>query len=75
MTNTFDLPPSVTVGPRNLGVSVLTPQGAMVSVLVPKPRGLDEASRDELVERATKLARAALETAAAALKRCDEPAL
>jgi hypothetical protein len=47
----------------------------MVSVLVPKPRGLEEVSRDELVERATRLAHAALETAAAALLRCDQPAL
>jgi hypothetical protein len=69
MINTLDLPPSVTVGPTNLGVSVLTPQGATVSVLVPKPRGLNGASRDELVERATHLARAALEMAAAALAR------
>jgi hypothetical protein len=67
MTNTLDLPPSVTVGPRSLGVSVITAHGATVSVLLPKPRGLDDIGREELLERATALARAALTTAASAL--------
>ena len=69
MTSPLELPPSVTVGPRSLGVSVITAQGATVSVLLPKPRGLDDVAGDALVEHATALARAALATATSALAR------
>jgi hypothetical protein len=67
MNNALDLPPSVTVGPRSLGVSVITLQGATVSVLLPKPGGFDDVPHDELVERATALALAALANATSAL--------
>jgi hypothetical protein len=71
MTKPLDLPPSVTMGPRSLGVSMVTAQGATVSVLLPKPCGLDEVDHDELVERATTLALAALATATLALTTND----
>ncbi len=67
MAEPLDLPPHFTVGPSSVGVSVITLQGAKVHVVLPKPRGLSEVSRDELIERATKLAAAALQSAADAL--------
>jgi hypothetical protein len=67
MTKPLDLPLSVTVGPRSLGVALVTAQGATVSVVLPKPGGLDDVAPDELVERATALALAALTTATSAL--------
>jgi len=62
------LPPSFTVSPTIVGVSVLTDDGATVQVSLPRPRGLRELPQDEIVARAQSLAKAALESAAAALE-------
>ncbi|HLK25417.1 MAG TPA: hypothetical protein VKT30_12235 [Caulobacteraceae bacterium] len=62
------LPPSFTVSPTIVGVSVLTDDGATVQVSLPRPRGLRELPEQEIVARAQRLARAALESAAAALE-------
>jgi hypothetical protein len=63
-----NLPPSVTVSPTLVGVSVLTEAGATVQVSLPRPRGLDPAlPADEVAARALSLALAALRTAADAL--------
>jgi hypothetical protein len=67
MSDVMSLPPSFTVSPTAVGVSVLTPGGATVQVSLPRPRGLRELPQDEIVERAQALARAALEAAAATL--------
>jgi hypothetical protein len=62
------LPPSFSVSPTIVGVSVLTGDGATVQVSLPRPRGLSELPQDELVARAQRLAMAALESAAIALR-------
>jgi hypothetical protein len=67
VSDTMTLPPSFTVSPTVVGVSVFTPEGATVQVSLPRPRGLRELPQDEIVERAQHLARAALEAAAASL--------
>lgn len=61
------LPPSVTVGPNILGVSVLAENGVTVQVSLPRPRGLHDLPEDQVAERARRLARAALMDAAASL--------
>ena len=61
------LPPSFTVSPTVVGVSVLTADGATVQVSLPRPRGLRELPQEEIIERAQRLARIALELAAATL--------
>ena len=58
------LPPSVTVSPTSVGVSVLTDAGATVQVSLPRPRGLNALPADEVAARALHLAREALKTAA-----------
>jgi hypothetical protein len=68
MSDVMDLPPSVTVSPTVVGVSVFTREGATVQVSLPRPRGLRELPQDEIVERAQHLARQALEAAAATLE-------
>ncbi|HKT54577.1 MAG TPA: hypothetical protein VJP88_08990 [Caulobacteraceae bacterium] len=67
MSEAMSLPPSFTVSPTAVGVSVLTPEGATVQVSLPRPRGLRELPQDEIVARAQDLARAALQAAAATL--------
>jgi hypothetical protein len=57
------LPPSFTVSPTVVGVSVLTADGATVQVSLPRPRGLRELPQDEIVERAQRLAKVALRAA------------
>jgi hypothetical protein len=61
------LPPSITVSPTIVGVSVLTAEGATVQVSLPRPRGLRELPQDEIIARAQALARLAMEAAAATL--------
>jgi hypothetical protein len=61
------LPPSITVSPTIVGVSVLTAEGATVQVSLPRPRGLRELPQDEIIARAQSLARLAMEAAAASL--------
>ncbi|HEY3889962.1 MAG TPA: hypothetical protein VGL73_15400 [Caulobacteraceae bacterium] len=67
MPEPMTLPPSVTVSPTFVGVSMLTADGVTVQVSLPRPRGLRELPTDELVARAEGLARRALEAAAATL--------
>jgi hypothetical protein len=67
MREPMTLPPSVTISPTVVGVSVLTAGGATVQVSLPRPRGLRELPQDEVVARAQCLARLALEAAAATL--------
>jgi hypothetical protein len=65
----LSLPPSVTVNPTTVGVSVLTDDGAVVVVNLPRPKGLRELPTEEIVGRARSLAKRAMMTAAAALER------
>jgi hypothetical protein len=67
MPEPMPLPPSFSVSPTMVGVSVLTDDGATVQVSLPRPRGLSELPQDELVARAQRLAMAALESAAVVL--------
>jgi len=63
-----NLPPSVTVSPTLVGVSVLTEEGATVQVSLPRPRGLGSTlSAEEVATRALDLALVALRTAAETL--------
>lgn len=56
----LSLPPSVTVSPTLVGVSVLTDDGITVQVSLPRPRGLHDLPEQEVAERAMRLAKAAL---------------
>ena len=56
----LSLPPSVTVSPTLVGVSVLTNDGITVQISLPRPRGLHDLPEAEVAERAKRLARAAL---------------
>jgi hypothetical protein len=67
MTETLSLPPTITVSPTIVGVSVLTDDGATVQISLQRPRGMRELSEDEIVVRAHRLAKTALEAAAASL--------
>jgi hypothetical protein len=67
MPEPMTLPPSFTVSPTIVGVSVMTAEGATVQVSLPRPRGLRELPQDEIVERAQRLAKLALAAAAASL--------
>ena len=58
------LPPSVTVGPTAVGVSIFTDEGATVMVSLPRPRGLHDIPENELVDRARVLAKRAMMSAA-----------
>ncbi len=62
------LPPSVTVSPTSVGVSLLTDDGATVQVNLPRPRGLSALPADQVCARALRLAREALRTAAETLE-------
>jgi len=61
------LPPSVTVSPTAVGVTLFSEDGVTVQVNLPRPRGLRELSSDEVAARARRLAKAALVRAAEAL--------
>lgn len=63
----LSLPPSVTVSPTIVGVSVLTDDGITVQVSLPRPRGLQDLSVDEVADRARRMAQAALRSAADSL--------
>ncbi|MDP3855163.1 hypothetical protein [Phenylobacterium sp.] len=63
----LSLPPSVTVSPTVVGVSVLTDDGITVHVSLPRPRGLHDLPADVVADRALHLARAALKTASQTL--------
>jgi hypothetical protein len=64
----LSLPPSVTVSPTIVGVSVLTADGVTVQVSLPRPRGLRDLPADEVAERARRLAMAALADASRTLE-------
>jgi hypothetical protein len=61
------LPPSVTVAATVVDISVLTDDGATVQISLPRPRGLSDLPRDELIAKAQRLAKVALQSASAAL--------
>jgi hypothetical protein len=61
------LPPSITLKPTAVGVAVLTLNGVTVEVSLPRSRGLHDIPDPELVDRARRLAREALVSAAEAL--------
>ncbi len=63
----LSLPPSVTVSPTIVGVSVLTDDGVTVQVSLPRPRGLHDLPAEEVAGRAMRLAREALRSAAESL--------
>lgn len=63
----LSLPPSVTVSPTIVGVSVLTDGGVTVQVSLPRPRGLHDLPAEEVAGRAMRLAREALRSAAESL--------
>jgi hypothetical protein len=52
----LSLPPSVTVSPTIVGVSVLTDDGITVQVSLPRPRGLHDLPADEVAGRARRRA-------------------
>jgi hypothetical protein len=62
------LPPSVTVSPTIVGVSVLTADGITVQVSLPRPRGLHDLPAEEVADRAKRMAMAALADAAETLQ-------
>ncbi|MDR3506473.1 MAG: hypothetical protein P4L64_01100 [Caulobacteraceae bacterium] len=67
MTAALTLPPSITISPTCVGVSVLTEDGATVQIRLPRPGGLRGLSQEEIVVRAQRLAKAALDHAARCL--------
>lgn len=67
MIDAMNLPPSVTVSPTVVGVSVVTRDGATVEISLQRPRGLAALPESELIARAQRLALTALEAAAASL--------
>jgi hypothetical protein len=67
MIDTISLPPSVTVSPTSVGVSVFTADGATVVVNLQRPKGLAALPPEEVVARAQRLAVTALKAAAASL--------
>jgi len=64
----LSLPPSVTVSPTVVGVSVLTDDGVIVQISLPRPRGLHDLPAQEVADRAMTLAKAALKTASETLE-------
>lgn len=65
----LSLPPSVTVSPTIVGVSVMTDDGVTVQVSLPRPRGLRDLPAEEVADRARRLAQAALAQASRTLDR------
>lgn len=65
----LSLPPSVTVSPTMVGVSVMTDDGVTVQVSLPRPRGLRDLPAEEVADRARRLAQTALAQAARSLDR------
>ena len=71
MTCALTPPPCVTISPTSVGVSFLTEDGATVQVRLPRPGGLRELPREEILVRAKALAHMALENAASSLELPD----
>ncbi len=64
----LSLPPSVTVSPTVVGVSVVTNDGITVQISLPRPRGLHDLPAEVVADRAMTLARAALKAASDTLE-------
>jgi hypothetical protein len=64
MTQAPSLPPSITVRPTSVAVSVVTADGATVEISLQRLKGLSALSPEEIAERAQELALGALEAAA-----------
>jgi hypothetical protein len=67
MIDATSLPPTVTVSPTSVGISVLTADGATVEISLQRLRGLAALPPEEIATRAQQLALGALEAAAASL--------
>lgn len=67
MTEPLGLPPTISVGPTGVDVSVFTVEGAMVQIVLPRPGGLYAIPEQEIIDKARELASAALRSAADAL--------
>jgi hypothetical protein len=67
MIDAISLPPTLTVSPTSVGVSVLTADGAMVEICLQRLRGLADLPPEQMAHRAHELALHALEAAAASL--------
>ncbi|QUD87761.1 hypothetical protein [Phenylobacterium montanum] len=67
MTEPLELPPTISVGPTGVDVSVFTAEGAMVQIVLPRPGGLYAIPEQEIIDKARELASAALRSAADAL--------
>jgi uncharacterized RDD family membrane protein YckC len=67
MIDAPSLPASITVGPTSVGVSVVTDDGAIVSINLQRLRGLAALPLEEVAERAQTLALEALAAATASL--------
>jgi hypothetical protein len=67
MIDAISLPPSVTVGPTSVGISVFTQDGATVEISLQRLHGLAGLAPEDMAERAQKLALTALEAAVASL--------
>ena len=63
MNDPLSLPPSVEVGPTTVDVSVLTPEGAVVLIALPRPRGFYEIPEEDIADKARELACVALQAA------------
>jgi hypothetical protein len=66
MTDPLALPPSISVGPPGVDVSVFTADGATVQIVLPRG-GLYAIPEPQIIDRARQLASAALRSAADAL--------
>lgn len=64
MIHTISLPPSVTVGPTSVEVSVMTDDGAVVEINLQRLRGLSALSPEEIAHKAQAMALSALAAAA-----------
>ncbi len=67
MTEPLELPPSISVGPTGVDVSVITSEGVVVQIVLPRPGGLYAIPESEIIDKARELATAALRSAADAL--------
>jgi hypothetical protein len=64
MTEPLELPPSISVGPTGVDVSVFTAEGVRVQIVLPRPGGLYAIPEKEIIDKARELASAALRSAA-----------
>lgn len=67
MTDPLELPPSISVGPTGVDVSVFTAEGAVVQIVLPRPGGLYAIPEQDIIDKAREMATIALRSAADAL--------